>query len=73
VPRTDRPHIGQFVASPERDSGARPRDDPASYLPGWIKAPKQITDSHLSKLASANGAVLATLDENIPESYLIPK
>ncbi len=27
---------------------------------------------HLSKLATANGAVLATFDENIPGSYLIP-
>lgn len=45
----------------------------ASHLPGWVKAPKQITDGHLSKLASANGAVLATLDENISGSYLIPK
>jgi len=34
---------------------------------------KQITDGHLSKLASANGAVLATLDENIPGSHLIAK
>ena len=44
-----------------------------SDLPGWVRAPKQITDGHLSKLASANGAVLATLDENIPGSYLIPR
>jgi len=44
-----------------------------SHLPGWAKAPKQITDGHLSELAKANGAVLATLDENIPGSYLIPK
>jgi predicted nucleic acid-binding protein len=44
-----------------------------SRLPGWVKAPRQITDGHLSKLASANGAVLATLDENIPGSYLIPE
>src|ERR1700716_3329261 len=44
-----------------------------SHLPGWVRAPKQITDGHLSKLATANGAVLATLDENIPGSYLIPK
>ena len=44
-----------------------------SHLPGWVKAPRQITDGHLSKLASSNGAVLATLDENIPGSYLIPK
>ena len=44
-----------------------------SHLPGWVRAPKQITDGHLSKLATANGAVLATLDENIPGSYLIPR
>jgi len=44
-----------------------------SQLPAWVKVPKQITDGHLSKLATANGAVLATLDENIPGSCLIPK
>jgi predicted nucleic acid-binding protein len=44
-----------------------------SHLPGWVKAPKQITGGHLSKLAIANSAVLATLDESIPGSYLIPK
>lgn len=44
-----------------------------SHLPGWVKAPKQITDGHLSDLAKANGALLATLDVNIPGSYLIPK
>ena len=32
-----------------------------------------ITDSHLGKLARANGARLATLDENIAGSFLIPK
>ncbi len=44
-----------------------------SNLPGWVKAPKQITDGHLSQLASAHGAILATLDESIAGSYLIPK
>jgi predicted nucleic acid-binding protein len=44
-----------------------------SLLPGWVRAPKQITDGHLSKLASAKGAVLATLDESISGSYLIPR
>lgn len=44
-----------------------------SHLPAWVKMPKQITDGHLSKLARANGAMLATLDEGIPDSYLIPK
>ena len=44
-----------------------------SYLPAWVKTPKQVTDGHLVKLASANGAVLTTLDENIPGSYVIPR
>ncbi len=44
-----------------------------SHLPAWVRGPKQITDGHLSNLASANGAILATLDENIAGSYLIPK
>ncbi len=50
-----------------------PDEHDVSHLPGWVKAPKQITDGHLSKLASAKGAVLATLDESIPGSYLIPR
>ena len=44
-----------------------------SHLPDWVKTPKQVTDGHLGKLARANGAVLATLDESIPGSFLIPK
>src|SRR6476646_1796218 len=44
-----------------------------SHLPTWVRAPKQITDGHLSKLATAKGATLATLDDYIPGSYLIPK
>jgi hypothetical protein len=44
-----------------------------SDLPAWVRDPKQITDGHLSQLASANGAALATLDASIPGSYLIPR
>lgn len=43
-----------------------------SALPAWAKSPAQITDGHLAQLASANGAVLATLDEGIPGAFLIP-
>jgi toxin-antitoxin system PIN domain toxin len=43
-----------------------------SRLPDWVKAPNQITDGHLSQLARANGAVLATLDRKIPGAFLIP-
>ena len=44
-----------------------------SHLANWVKTPKQITAGHLSKLAIDNGAVLATMDEGIPGSYLIPR
>jgi uncharacterized protein len=44
-----------------------------SRLPDWVKAPRQLTDGHLSALAKAHGAILATLDEKIPGSFLIPK
>lgn len=44
-----------------------------SNLPAWVSAPRQITDGHLSQLAKANGAVLATLDEGISGSFLVPK
>jgi predicted nucleic acid-binding protein len=49
-----------------------PDGNDVSHLPGWVKTSKQITDGHLVKLASVNGAVLTTLDENIPGSYVIP-
>jgi predicted nucleic acid-binding protein len=43
-----------------------------AQLPVWGKTPNQTTDGHLLQLASANGAVLATLDLRIPGAYLIP-
>jgi uncharacterized protein len=49
-----------------------PDDHDVSQLPGWVKTPKQTTDGHLARLASSNGAVLATLDTKIPEAYFIP-
>ncbi len=50
-----------------------PDEHDVSHLPAWVRAPEQISDGRLSKLATANNAVLATLDENIPGSFLIPK
>ena len=47
-------------------------DHDISHLPTWVKAPKQATDGHLLRLASGNGAVLATLDKRIPGAFLIP-
>lgn len=49
-----------------------PDDHDVSFLPVWVKAPKQITDGHLASLASSRGAVLATLDGRLPGAYLIP-
>ena len=47
--------------------------DDVSKLPDWVKRSKQTTDGHLAGLANANGAVLATLDRGIPDSFLIPE
>lgn len=44
-----------------------------AHLPKWVKITKQTTDGHLVELARANGAQLATLDEKIPGSFLIPR
>ena len=46
-------------------------DHDVSFLPSWVKAPKQLTGGHLLKLAAANAAVLATLDGRIPGAHLI--
>jgi len=43
-----------------------------SKLPDWVVRSKQTTDGHLAGLAKSNGAVLATLDRNINDSFLIP-
>ncbi|MGH9453733.1 MAG: PIN domain-containing protein [Terriglobia bacterium] len=50
-----------------------PDDHDISHLPAWVKTPRQTTDGHLVQLASANNAVLATLDEKVPGAYLIPQ
>jgi len=43
-----------------------------SHLPSWVKMARQTTDGHLVQLASASGAVLATLDRRIPGAFLVP-
>jgi Predicted nucleic acid-binding protein, contains PIN domain len=48
-------------------------DRDISYLPKWVRAPKQTTDGHLAELAKANEAVLATLDRRIPGAFVIPQ
>jgi hypothetical protein len=49
-----------------------PDEQGASQLPGWVKTGGQTTDGHLLQLASAHGAVLATLDAKIPGAFVIP-
>ena len=49
-----------------------PDDHNISQLPSWVKTARHTTDGHLAQLAKANGAILATLDERIPGSFLIP-
>ena len=44
---------------------------PADSLPGWVRGAKQVTDGHLTALAAAHGAKLATLDAGIPGAYRI--
>jgi uncharacterized protein len=50
-----------------------PDDHDISYLPRWVRTPKQTTDGHLAELAKANAAVLATLDRRIPGAFAIPQ
>jgi uncharacterized protein len=49
-----------------------PDDHDVQRLPAWVKTAKQATDGHLSQLARAKGAILATLDGRIPGALLIP-
>ena len=63
--RLKAPRLARFTFLPDEHD--------ISHLPGWVKSPKQVTDGHLCELAQAHGSVLATLDESIPRSYLIPR
>jgi uncharacterized protein len=45
----------------------------SSRLPAWVHSAGQTTDGHLAGLAKAHGALLATLDEGIPGSFVIPR
>ena len=44
----------------------------ADSLPEWAATPGTTTDGHLSALAKRRTAQLATLDEMIPGSFVIP-
>ncbi len=44
----------------------------ADALPSWADTPGATTDGHLSALAARRAAQLVTLDEGIPDSFVIP-
>jgi len=60
-------------ASKRYDFAFLPDDHDATKLPSWVARAKDTTDGHLSELAKANTYILATLDEKIPNSFLIPQ
>ncbi len=49
-----------------------PDDQPALTWPSWCRGASRTTDAHLLALAAAHSLRLATLDEGIPGSLLIP-
>jgi len=62
------------LAASRRPGFMRLADDlGADSLPAWVTTPAHTTDGHLSALAGARSARLATLDEGIPGSFLIPE
>ena len=44
----------------------------AEDLPAWAETPAATTDGHLWALARSHSARLVTLDEGIPDAYLVP-
>jgi len=69
---TARDLLAQLRAS-TRPPFVRLADDVgADSLPTWADTPGATTDGHLSALAGKRRATLATLDERIPDSFLIP-
>ena len=67
----------EFLLKMKKSDGIRwvfiPDDRDISYLPRWVRTPKQTTDGHLAELAGAHEAVLATLDRRIPGAFVIPQ
>lgn len=49
-----------------------PDGNDVSKLPTWVSTSKQTTDGHLVGLATRQKCLLATLDEGIPDAFVIP-
>jgi len=52
--------------------GFLPDDQPATDWPDWCRGAGQTTDAHLASLAIRHQAKLATLDNAIPDAFVLP-
>jgi predicted nucleic acid-binding protein len=70
------PMAGSVLAGMIQRLGAQhrflPDDQPSNTWPEWCRSAGRTTDAHLLQLATAHGALLATLDEAIPGAFLLP-
>ena len=64
--------LARIKQKPEYSIQFMSDDQDVAGLPAWVKTGGQTTDGHLLQLASAHGAVLATLDAKIPGAFVIP-
>jgi predicted nucleic acid-binding protein len=64
--------LRRLKAIPDLDFHFLSDEEGAEHLPRWVIRHDQVTDGHLRGLAAKHGARLATLDENIPDAFLIP-
>jgi hypothetical protein len=46
-------------------------DQEVAKFPALVKTARETTDGHLLEVAKAHGAILATLDRNIPTALVI--
>jgi len=67
-----RVQLARIKQKPEYSIQFMSDDQDVAALPAWVKTGGQTTDGHLLQLASAHGAVLATLDAKIPGAFEIP-
>jgi predicted nucleic acid-binding protein len=65
--------LAGMLGSLGKQHGFLPDDcSTAGGLPPWCTAASRTTDAHLVTLAARHGGRLATLDEGIPNAFLIP-
>jgi predicted nucleic acid-binding protein len=62
----------EIKINPDQPLQFVPDDAEISSMPNWVRTPAHVTGGHLVQLATDHQAVLATLDERIPGSLIIP-